>query len=209
MRKNDQRGKRTDVYGIWLIMCILLGSTAYAGQTVSFGGKTYMISSDAQSFLSGVQYVDELQRNGYFDPESKEMLPCDEALFKQVSEDLFLRTSLVILNGYRAACGKSELKLDSVLTDVAMQRAQEITEKFGHTRPDGTKLKNLVNTKKSGVKRLAENIAMGQSTPQEVMNAWAQSEGHNKNMLGESYKNVGIGISRKDDQYYWVLVFSD
>ena len=38
-----------------------------------------------------------------------------------------------------------------------------------------------------------ENIAMGQTTVQEVMKGWIMSEGHCKNMMNKSFKEVGSG----------------
>ncbi|HEY5510625.1 MAG TPA: CAP domain-containing protein [Prolixibacteraceae bacterium] len=38
-----------------------------------------------------------------------------------------------------------------------------------------------------------ENIAMGQTTVEEVMNGWIMSEGHCKNLMNKSFKEVGSG----------------
>ena len=37
-----------------------------------------------------------------------------------------------------------------------------------------------------------ENIAKGQRTPEEVMNAWMNSDGHRKNILNASYTTIGV-----------------
>lgn len=38
-----------------------------------------------------------------------------------------------------------------------------------------------------------ENIAMGQKTVEEVMNSWIHSEGHCRNLMNKSFKEVGAG----------------
>ena len=42
-------------------------------------------------------------------------------------------------------------------------------------------------------KTCGENIAMGQTTLEEVMKSWITSEGHCKNLMNKSFKEVGSG----------------
>jgi uncharacterized protein YkwD len=57
-------------------------------------------------------------------------------------------------------------------------------------------------------KTAGENIAMGQKTPQEVMTAWMNSEGHRKNILNSSFTEIGIGIAKdKNGRLYWTQMF--
>lgn len=51
----------------------------------------------------------------------------------------------------------------------------------------------------------AENIAKGQTTPEAVVNAWWNSEGHRKNMLNSSYTQIGVGYV--SDGNYWTQMF--
>ena len=52
-----------------------------------------------------------------------------------------------------------------------------------------------------------ENIAMGQETPQEVMNAWMNSDGHRKNILNPDFTELGVGIAAKGSSLYWTQMF--
>jgi hypothetical protein len=57
---------------------------------------------------------------------------------------------------------------------------------------------------------VGENIAAGFSTAQSVFDAWKASSGHNANMLGSSYKALGIGRACNPNAYYkcyWVTDF--
>lgn len=53
-----------------------------------------------------------------------------------------------------------------------------------------------------------ENLAFGQDTPEEVVNAWMNSEGHRKNILSPNYKRIGIGYKVIDGTVYWVQEFT-
>ena len=50
-----------------------------------------------------------------------------------------------------------------------------------------------------------ENIAMGYSTPEAVVDAWMNSEGHRANILNSSYKEIGVGYIA--DGNYWTQMF--
>lgn len=49
---------------------------------------------------------------------------------------------------------------------------------------------------------LRENIAAGQSTPQEVMNAWMNSPGHRNNILASDVWEIGVGYFEGSGNYY-------
>ncbi len=50
-----------------------------------------------------------------------------------------------------------------------------------------------------------ENIAMGQKTPEEVVNAWMNSEGHRANILNPNYNTIGVGYVSQGN--YWTQEF--
>ncbi len=53
-----------------------------------------------------------------------------------------------------------------------------------------------------------ENIAAGQSTPQQVMNDWMNSSGHKANILSPNYRDFGIGFTQGGSYgYYWTQDF--
>ena len=57
---------------------------------------------------------------------------------------------------------------------------------------------------------MAENVAMGQRTPAEVIASWMLSTaGHKENMLNSTYTEIGIGIAADaNGQRYWTQVFA-
>lgn len=55
----------------------------------------------------------------------------------------------------------------------------------------------------------AENVAAGQQTPAEAVEAWMNSPGHRTNLLNKEYGDVGLGVAKADDgRLYWTQVFA-
>lgn len=111
------------------------------------------------------------------------------------------------LNSYRQEQGLSELVMDGDMLDTAMQRAAELAVYYSHTRPDGSECSAIFPSKfPYGHKR--ENIAVGQTSADDVMTAWKNSKGHNENMLAADNSSVGIGsFVDSTGLRYWVQVF--
>jgi uncharacterized protein YkwD len=56
---------------------------------------------------------------------------------------------------------------------------------------------------------VGENIAFGQEDEKDVLNSWMHSTGHRENILNEQFKQIGFGVSPKNNRLYWVTVFSN
>ena len=55
-----------------------------------------------------------------------------------------------------------------------------------------------------------ENIAAGQTTPQEVVDGWMQSPGHCSNIMSPSFTEIGVGyVLAPQGQlpHYWTQTF--
>ncbi|MBR1748537.1 MAG: leucine-rich repeat protein [Bacilli bacterium] len=115
----------------------------------------------------------------------------------------YAKEVLELVNTEREKLGLNKISLDLELTESAMLRAREIDTYFEHKRLTGESC-FTVNEKASG-----ENIAIGQGNPNSVMNSWMNSSGHKANILGKSYKSIGIGAYKnKNGSYHWVQLFS-
>jgi uncharacterized protein YkwD len=53
----------------------------------------------------------------------------------------------------------------------------------------------------------AENVAVNQRSPEEVVNAWFNSPGHRRNMLNPSHATIGVGVVKNGSTPYWTQVF--
>jgi uncharacterized protein YkwD len=55
----------------------------------------------------------------------------------------------------------------------------------------------------------AENVAVGQPTPESVAQAWLKSPGHYRNWMTPSHREIGVGAVRgPNGSIYWTTVFS-
>ena len=114
-----------------------------------------------------------------------------------------------LTNIERIKAGRSPLQYHSGLQRAAMVRAEEITRKFSHTRPDGTDSSTALY--ENGVAcDGGENIAAGQKTPEAVVRAWMNSSGHKATMMQQSITHIGVGVCKSPitGQWLWVQDFS-
>lgn len=115
-------------------------------------------------------------------------------------------TSLV--NAARQDAGLSELELDADLCAAAQARAQEIAQSFSHTRPDGSSCFTILEEFGVSYRAAGENIAMGQRTPEEVMDGWMNSSGHRANILNGTFTSIGVGYYVDGaGAAHWVQIF--
>lgn len=117
---------------------------------------------------------------------------------------------ITLVNKQRANNGLMKLTKNSTLAYVARLKSSDMATRgyFSHTSPTyGSPFTMMLHY---GIRYSAagENIAMGQSTPQAVMNAWMNSPGHRANILSPAYTQIGVGLARnKSGVPYWTQEF--
>ena len=114
-----------------------------------------------------------------------------------------------LVNEQRVKNGLNTLSVDVNVQKAAQIRAKEQEQRFSHTRPNGTSC--FTALKESGVsyRGAGENIAMGQRSPEQVMNGWMNSKGHRENILNEKFTNIGVGVYKDlNGKYYWTQMFT-
>ena len=118
--------------------------------------------------------------------------------------DEYAEKILNLVNKERKRKNRSELTLDSDLCEYANMRAGQLVDDFSHDafNEDG-ELEDI-----AGTGWLGENIAMGQTSPANVMSAWNKSTGHHKNIISKDYARLGVGIHYENGKYYWVQIFA-
>ena len=113
-----------------------------------------------------------------------------------------------LVNAARRDAGLSELELDADLCAAAQARAQEIAQSFSHTRPDGSSCFTILEEFGISYRAAGENIAMGQRTPEEVMDGWMNSGGHRANILNGTFTSIGVGYYVDGaGAAHWVQIF--
>ncbi|WP_316570188.1 CAP domain-containing protein [Neobacillus sp. YIM B06451] len=119
----------------------------------------------------------------------------------------FEQQVVTLTNEERAKAGLSALKVDTNLSKMAREKSRDMSANgyFDHNSPTYGSPFDMM--KKFGItySSAGENIAMGQRSPQEVVTAWMNSEGHRKNILNPKFTHIGVGHIAKGN--YWTQEF--
>ena len=116
-----------------------------------------------------------------------------------------------LTNEERAKAGLPVLKANDKLMQAAAIRANELTERFAHLRPNGDEIYSVFDEVgyDLGMKLAGEVAAFGQNTPQAVVNAWMRSQGHKDWLLSAECVESGVGVViSSDGTFYWAQVFA-
>ena len=100
-----------------------------------------------------------------------------------------------LINEIRVKNGLSPLTENTALSRCAKAKSQDMHDKryFSHQSPTYGSPFDMMKQFGITYRTAGENIAMGQSTPQAVVNAWMNSEGHRANILNASFTQIGMG----------------
>lgn len=120
------------------------------------------------------------------------------------------RQVVELVNAERAKAGVAPLSLDSSISNVARAKSQDMATNnyFSHTSPTYGNAASMLT--KYGIKYTAwgENIASGQKTPQQVVTAWMNSQGHRENILSSTFTKIGVGYATNSKGVaYWTQMF--
>ena len=106
------------------------------------------------------------------------------------------------VNKYRDRQGLNTLEENDYLNEMAQIRAEELSVRYSHARPNG---ETLIG--KYGVN--GEIGMKGSKTPKDAFLAWKNSKQHNKLMLHGDYLTFGSGYYVDGNgKSYWAILFS-
>jgi uncharacterized protein YkwD len=115
---------------------------------------------------------------------------------KRLSTDDMGVAILYFENIYRKSIGRIPIQPNSFETEVALQHSIRMAKgltPFGH---EGFASRiRLIEKQLGPMRSTAENVAMGQMTAREVVNAWLHSPSHRKNIEG-NFILSGIGCAK-------------
>lgn len=117
---------------------------------------------------------------------------------------------LAVVNNHRQSIGAAPLSVaGGSAAEAAAIRAQEISIKFDHVRPDGSGPFELLNQMGVSYRAAGENLAMASSSysADQVLQLWLNSEGHKKNIESTMFTSMAIGIYETNGNKYWVQLF--
>ncbi|CAH2464904.1 CAP domain-containing protein [Bacillus sp. S4] len=132
-----------------------------------------------------------------------EQKPAEEA--KSLSE--FEQRVVELTNAERTKQGLPALQIDTELSKVARAKSEDMQKNnyFDHNSPTYGSPFDMM--KKFGISYTSagENIAQGQRTPEEVVQAWMNSTGHRANILNSGFTHIGVGYVESGN--YWTQQF--
>lgn len=127
----------------------------------------------------------------------------------QTSNSSFVQQVIDLVNSERAKAGLTSVTTNTGQASAASLRAQEIISDFSHTRPNGSSFSTALDESGVSYRGAGENIAYGQTTPQQVMNGWMNSSGHKANILNANYRIIGVGYCQNaSGTAYWTQLFA-
>lgn len=115
---------------------------------------------------------------------------------------------LTLVNAERAAAGCGPLRDEPRLATAGRKHSADMKERdyFSHNTPEG--ITPWDRAKAEGYDQpAAENIARGQPTPEAVVAAWMNSEGHRRNILDCRYQALGTGMVTGSGGPWWTQMF--
>jgi len=123
----------------------------------------------------------------------------------------FQKSVIDLVNKERAVAGLNALTENGELDKVATLKSEDMAKLgyFSHTSPTYGSPFDMLTQFGINYTAAGENIAYGQSTPEEVMNGWMNSQGHKDNILNKNFTQIGVGIAKKaNGQLVWTQTFT-
>lgn len=119
---------------------------------------------------------------------------------------------LALVNQARAAQGAGAVTLCARLTQAATAHSTDMATRnfFSHDAPPPNASNPGQRITATGYvwATYGENIALGQTTPQQVFNDWMGSSGHRANILNSAFVHMGLGTATGTSGKYWTQVFA-
>ncbi len=130
-----------------------------------------------------------------------------------VSVPTIVQQVVDLVNAERAKEGLAALTLDASLCNGAAIRVNEISTLFSHTRPNGQSCFTALDEAGVNYRQAGENIALGQTSAQQVMEDWMNSPGHRANIMSANYSRIGVAMAASGDSRYggyaWAQEFAN
>lgn len=114
------------------------------------------------------------------------------------------------VNQERVKYGLPTLNMNARLSNMARIKSEDMRDSkyFDHNSPKYGGPFDMMKAFGISYKTAGENIANGQHTPSQVMDAWMTSSGHRKNILNPIYTEIGVGfVTDNMGATYWTQHF--
>ncbi len=188
---------------IILVFSILLLSVSATTYTVVSGDSLWKIAQKFQVGLSElIEANPQISNPNLIYPNQVINIPEQDTSVLNYEKEV-----VRLVNKERSSRGLATLTLDWQLSRVARYKSQDMHDKgyFSHTSPTYGSPFDMISAFGIKYRSAGENIAKGQRTPQEVVNAWMNSSGHRANILNASFTKIGVGYVANGN--YWTQMF--
>ena len=188
-----------------LVVCLLAIPTqaAFLSHTVASGDTMWKLAVQYQVGTSEIiQANPQVSNPNLLYPGQVLQIPqLDSAVTSYEAEVIRL------VNEIRQENGLKPLTTNWELSRVARYKSQDMLDNryFSHTSPTYGSPFQMIKAFGLSYRSAGENIAMGYSTPQAVVNGWMNSSGHRANILNASYTQIGVGYVAQG--HYWTQMF--
>ena len=192
---------------ICLVVTLLFPSVAGAADT-------YIVQKGDSLWKIAVRYQIGLSEIIGANPQFKDphwIYPGDKVYVPNIDQVKSIEQQVVDLtNQERQKHGVNPLHLDWEVARVARYKSAEMRDKnyFAHESPTYGSPFQMLTAFDVNYRGAGENIAAGQTTPQEVVNSWMNSEGHRRNILDPNFTHIGVGYATGGSyRFYWTQMF--
>lgn len=135
----------------------------------------------------------------------------------KVEENTLNQYILNEINALRGGQSLSALSMNGTLVSIANIRSQEISQLWSHTRPDGTRGVDMVDSSKHRGENLSKAVVdteMSESAlAKRIVNNWVNSPSHYKIMMMNDFTQIGIETYCVQDAdvmiYYTASLYSN
>lgn len=189
-----------------LIICTLLCGTVFADDvkyTVVKGDSMWKISRRYEIGLDELIAANpQIEDPALIYPGDVITVPEGDAEVLSVEAEV-----VRLVNAERAKYSLSPLTLDWELARVARFKSKDMHDRgyFSHRSPTYGSPFEMMKAFGLSYRTAGENIARGQRSAAEVVNAWMASSGHRANILNASFTKIGVGYV--SDGNYWTQMF--
>jgi len=194
-----------------MIMILMIFAMILPSMASAQGMDTYIVQRGDSLWKIAVKYqigLDEIINANKQIPNPRLIYPNQKINVPNIDATKNVETSvLTIVNQERSKAGLKPLQMDWELQRVARIKACDMatTGYFSHQSPDYGSPFDMMKNYGISYRTAGENIAKGQRTPQEVMNAWMNSTGHRANILKGDFTHIGVGYCEQGN--HWVQMF--
>ena len=129
--------------------------------------------------------------------------------YPEIDAEAFADEIFRLANEERVKASLPEVERREDVSPVTVIRAQELSELFSHTRPNGEGYMSLMDEYGIQYRWAGENGAKVPATsgPSGMMNGWMNSEGHRNNILNPRHTGLEISVYQVGQMVYCSQMF--